>query len=109
MAALDKRIKARETQVELCGHTYTIRRPTAKQRIDYADGTRLDLARACVVDWDMQEIDLIPGGAPVPAPFERGLWNDWLDDTPELWMPLIEAVEAAIARHDAALEDAAKN
>lgn len=109
MAALDKRLKAREMVVDLLGHRYTLRRPTAKQRIDAAGGTRLDLARACVVGWDLTGLDLLPGGDALPMPFDRDLWDDWLDDAPDLWLPLIEAVEDLIARHDAALEAAAKN
>jgi hypothetical protein len=109
MAALDKRLKARKAVVELLGHRYTLRRPTARQRIEAAGGTRLDLARACVVGWDLTGLDMLPGGDASPMPFDRDLWDDWLDDAPDLWLPLIDAVEDLIARHDAALEAAAKN
>ena len=107
--SLDKRLRARESQVVLLGHRYTLRRPTAMERINLSAGTRLDQARACVVGWALTHLDLFPGGDATPAPFDRALWDDWLNDSPDLWVPLIDAVEALIADHDKRLEEAEKN
>ena len=107
--SLEKRQRARESQVELLGHRYTLRRPTALERVEMSSGTRLDQARACVVGWDLTHLDLFDGGEPTPAPFERALFDDWLDDAPDLWIPLIDAVEGLIAAHDKRLEEAEKN
>lgn len=108
-AALDKRLKAREFQVTAAGHVYTLRRPTAAQMARLADGSRLDMVRECVVAWNLTALDLYPGGDPTPAPFDADVWGDWLDDHADLWAPLADALVDAIQRHQARLEDAAKN
>lgn len=109
MSDLQKRQRAREFIVEAGGHAYTLRRPTARERIELSGGTRLDMARACVVGWDLTRLDLYPGGDAGPAPFDAALWSDWLDDNPAIWGALMTALEDHLAAHDAALEAAAKN
>ena len=69
----------------------------------------LDMLRECVVGWDLRYLDLYPGGDPVPAVFTPELWSDWLDDNPDLWAPLGEALLAIIRAHHEALEAAEKN
>lgn len=109
MTDLEKRQRAREFAVEAGGRRYTLRRPTARQRIELSGGSRLDMVRACTVGWNLTTLDLYPGGDAAPARFDAEVWADWLGDNPALWDPLIDALEAAIAAHDAALEDAVKN
>lgn len=91
------------------GHHYTIRRPTAYQRMRLSEGTWLNFARACVVDWDLTYLDLHPGGDPNKAEFDQAVWNDWLDDNPQMWDPLIYAVRLCMDEHDANKERAEKN
>ena len=109
MSAIDKRHKARESVVAAGGHAYTLRRPTAAQLARLSDGSRLDMLRECVVGWDLRYLDLYPGGDPVPAVFTAELWSDWLDDNPDLWAPLGDALLALIRAHHEALEAAEKN
>lgn len=109
MIALEKRLKSREQQIAVDGHSYTIRRPTAAQMARLSDKTRLDLVRECVVGWTVQHIDLYPGGDPLPCDFDAALWSDWLDDHPDIWAPLSDAIMAAVSAHRAQLEDAVKN
>lgn len=104
---LAARRKARESTIEVGGHHYTVRRPKAAELLD--DMTALDLSRRFVVGWDLKNSDLIPGGDPDPEPFEQGLWEDWLEDNPELWEPVSKKVIAMVREHEAALEGAAKN
>jgi hypothetical protein len=108
-AALDKRYKAREQQIAAGGHAYTLRRPTAAQLARLGEGSRLDMLRECVVGWDLTWLDLFPGGDPVPATFTPELWSDFLDDSPDIWRPLGEALLDLIRAHQDALEDAKKN
>lgn len=108
-AALAKRLKAREQVTAFGGHAYTLRRPTAAQLARLAEGSRLDLLRECVVGWDLRLADLYPGGDPVPAVFEADLWADWLEDHPDLWEPLADALLGLIRAHQDALEAAEKN
>lgn len=107
--ALDKRHKAREQLVAAGGHSYTLRRPTAAALARLAEGSRLDMLRACVVGWDLTYLDLYPGGEPVHAVFTAELWSDWLDDSPAIWEPLIDALLGMIRQHQDALEAAEKN
>jgi hypothetical protein len=109
MDALEKRLRAREQQVPADGHQYTLRRPTAAQIARLSDATRLEMLRECVVGWDLKQIDLFPGGDPVPAEFSARLWSDWLDDTPAIWEPLIAALLDQIRAHNTRVEEAAKN
>lgn len=109
MSDLEKRQRAREFAVEAGGRVYTLRRPTARERLEQSAGTRLDQVRACVVGWNLTRLDLYPGGDASPAAFDAATWSDWLDDNPALWDPLMTALEARLAAHDAALEAAEKN
>lgn len=108
-----RRLAARETLVEVAGKRYTLRRPTAYDlsRI-YAgidSGKTYDLLCRFVVGWNLSELDLVPGGNAVPAPFDADVWADYLADTRELWGPLGDALTALIEQRAAALELASKN
>jgi hypothetical protein len=109
MIVLEKRLKGREQKTTVGAHTYTHRRPTAAHMAKLADGTRLELVRECVVDWDLKHLDLYPGGDPVACPFDADLWSDWLDDNPEIWSPLADAITQQITQHREAVTEAAKN
>jgi hypothetical protein len=109
MSALDKRLKGRQQQTTVAGHTYTHRRPTAAHMARLADGTRLELVRECVVDWDLKHLDLYPGGDPLLCPFDAALWSDWLDDNPDIWSPLADAITQQITQHRDQIETATKN
>jgi len=104
---LQARLRARERNVEVGGHTYVIRRPKPAEMMVEHSG--LELVRTFVVGWDLTNADLIPGGTPDPEPFEAALFADWVDDHPELWGPLVEAILADWRAYVAAREDAAKN
>jgi hypothetical protein len=113
MSALgDKLRKARETQVEVDGHKYTIRRPTESERVDWmrVEGIApLELVRRCVVAWDLLETDLLPGGAPTLAPFSADAFAEFINDNAAIWQPLADAVSTAIESRLEALEEAKKN
>lgn len=109
MSALARRLKSREQVFVFAGHSYTLRRPTAAHLARLIEGSRLDLVRECVVGWDLQLLHLYPGGDPVPAEFDVEVWSDWLDDHPDLWAPLGDAVLDLIKAHQDALEGAVKN
>lgn len=100
---------ARETRVPVDGRVYTVRRPTDAEAMDLAGVGGLELVRRFVVGWDMTELDLIPGGGPEPVEFDPLLWDVWIQDRPELWGPLTDAILKAYQEHARAREDAAKN
>lgn len=104
---LQARLRARESQVTIDGHVFTIRRPKPAEMI--GDQTRMDLVRRFVVGWDLTNADLIPGGVPDPEPFEPALFADWVEDNADLWAPLADAILAEWRTYVAAKDDTAKN
>lgn len=108
----EKLRKARESQVEADGHKYTIRRPTDAQRVEWTSikgFSPLEMVRRCVVDWDLLEVDILPGGSPTAAPFSAEAFAEYIDDKKELWQPLSKAIAEAIEARLDAIEEAKKN
>lgn len=101
----EKQRLVRETGVELDGHSYTVRIPNQLEMEDLYESlngrilTAARLARAFTVGWNLKEIDLIPGGRPVPAKFEPDVFNEHLGDNHPA---LAEALSAAILKGIAA-------
>ncbi len=110
---IEKLKKARQSNVEVEGRTFTITRPTPMQAMEWLVGlggvalsqdelklffeqhfslhneTWRNLATAAiegfVIDWPgLQEIDLIPGGTGVPVAFDRELFLLWVQDYPAI-------------------------
>lgn len=109
MTLLDKLRKARESTVEAGGFVFTVRRPTDAEAAGLSGSTALDVVHRFVIGWNLKEMDVIPGGGPGLAGFDPGLWAAWVDDRPELWAPLSEAILSAYQRHAEQREDDAKN
>lgn len=86
------RHKARERDVEVGGHVFTIRRPKPAEMFE--DMTRIEMVRRFVVGWNLTNMDLVPGGTPDPEPFDSALFVDFVDDEAELWTPLSDAIVA---------------
>lgn len=101
-ALLEKLRRCRESVVEAGGHQFTIRRPTEAEQAELHFGGKtslLDLVRRFVVGWDLQELDLVPGGSPVAVPFDPEVWAEWVNDQPDLWKPISDGVLDAIRTH----------
>ncbi|MGB2832992.1 MAG: hypothetical protein WBC07_08545 [Methylotenera sp.] len=108
----EKMRKAREQVVEVGGHHFTIRRPTDAQRAEWfsRDGiSPLEMVRRCVIGWDLTELDLYAGGSPALAEFSTEVFAEYVNDMPELWGILSEAIQTAIQTRLDALETAKKN
>jgi hypothetical protein len=111
MSALaDKIRRARESDVEAGGFSFTIRRPTDAEAMTLA-GTNVVENLLCrfVVGWNLKEIDLIPGGSPVAAAFDVDAFGEWVSDQPETLAALSSAIVAAYQAHVAKRGDAEKN
>ena len=96
---LERYRAARETSVPAGKHTFRIRRPTELEVARVGGSIGIDFALRCVVGWDLQEIDLIPGGAPEPVAFSPELFVDWVADRPEDWRVIVDAVTSAYKQH----------
>lgn len=110
MSLIDKIRKARESVVEVNGRKFTIRRPSeAEQAVIFSsNASALELVRRFVVGWELQEIDIIPGGNPVPVAFDAEVWAEYVNDVPELWEPISSAIIQAVVDHRKKVEAAVK-
>lgn len=111
MSDIIKRLrKAREATLEIDGHTYTYRRPTDAEASKFSsnDIGVVDIVRVFVIGWDLTEADLLPSGGSDPVPFSPELWREYVDDKPNLWPPLFEAIVASYSKHQEAIERAGK-
>ena len=105
--------KAREATVEVDGHVFTIRRPTDAEadRINLQRPSNVQVCREFVVGWDETvteaALGIVSGGSD-PVPFHQELWREWVDDRPDFWVPLYEAIVDAYNKHNEALVAAGK-
>lgn len=111
MSLIEKIRKARESVIDVGGRKFTIRRPSEAEQAElYKDPkfSQLEFVRRCVVGWDLEEIDVIPGGNAVALTFNSELWVEYVNDKSELWKPISDAIKAAISAHNAEAERAEK-
>lgn len=107
-----KVIAARRRWVDLAGFGFEIQRPT-----DYdlahirarklPDGVQVavEMVKAHVVGWrGIKEADLVPGGGSDTPAFDARLWAAFIEDRPDLWAPLSEAIWAAVNERERELE-----
>lgn len=107
---LKRRIAARQRIKEAGGHRFTLRRPTEFEMVKFSGMTRLEYLCACIDDCDLTEADVVDGGSSeLAVPFDRALLFDWMQEHPELWIPLADELAAMVSAHRASLEEAAKN
>jgi hypothetical protein len=113
MSLVEKIRKARESVVELGGFKFTLRRPTALEVIEIrvSDQGRGRAVLPYVIGWEgVTTLALgLPGGDSHPLAFDPTVRDEWLTDRLDLLQPLADAVFAAVAAHEATLEDAKKN
>ncbi len=118
MTLIEKLKKSREKNVVIDGHTFTIARPTPMQALEWLGNVDVNTTKAWfdsnfalssaswreaawyaiahfVVDWDLQEIDLIPGGTGASVAFDVELLHEWLLDNPAVLNQLALAVYEA--------------
>lgn len=111
MSLADKIRKARESNIEIAGRAWTIRRPTDEEAAAISangDGL-LAIVKRFVIGWPLTELDLVPGGTGASVPFDAEAFGEWVADQPELWDKLGTAIIDAYQAHAAKREQAVKN
>lgn len=109
-ALLEKVRKARESKVTVGSWTFTIRRPTDSEFVEHRALRSYELARQYVIGWEgVTEADLVKGGASDEVPFVKELWAEFVNDHPELWDPIFDAILHAYRGHMETRQAAAKN
>jgi hypothetical protein len=131
-ASIAKIKKARQTDVPIDGKTFTIRRPTPLEAMEWLGDIDADKAKSffeqrfslknaewralaweslrCFVDdWPgMQEIDIIPGGVGAPLAFDREVFLEWVKDHPDIITQLGYHILMAWMNHLQAQDDMEK-
>jgi hypothetical protein len=113
----EKLRRAREANVTIDGHTFTFRRPTDVEAIEFHQQHGAHdavysarLAERFVIGWDLSEIDAgVPGGTGERAPFDRDAWGEYISTHPDLWPPLATAILDAYTAHAAKRAEQEKN
>lgn len=109
---LEKLRKSREAVVDIGGHRLTVRRPTDLELTGMRYQSMAEAVRGVseyVQSWDLRELDLDPSGTDEPAPFDTLLFTDWLEDNPDLWEPLIDAVFGLVKKRREQIAQSSKN
>lgn len=108
-ALIEKLQRARERALPIGRWSFTIRRPTDADALQMQGKEPVDFVRRFVVGWDLAEADVVPGGGPEKIAFEPALWSAWVDDHPDLWLPLATAILDDYRKHVESREGAEKN
>lgn len=97
--------------VDADGHSFTIRRPTDEEALSLRgdDVTLVSIVKRFTIGWNLEEIDLIPGGGPVKVAFDSDLFAEWVADRPDVWEPLGNGILEAYKAHSDKRSEAAKN
>lgn len=111
MASLIERLRAaRESWVTAPGGMqFLVRRPTAMQVAAWQGEPMSDWLRRCLVGWRVGELDLVPGGDDKVPPFDADVCVEWMEDRPEVYHAVVEALVGRIRAHQEQLAGDEKN
>ena len=105
---LELRKKAREQWFDLGQVKVLIRRPTGGSIVKaQADGEAL--IRLSLVGWNLKELDLFSGGTDKAAEFDIDLALDWLEDEPDIYAKVLDAIVGMINGYNKKLQETGKN
>ena len=105
----DKIRKSRESQVQAGGFTFTIRRPTDMDMMEFNRVKKTEFLIKFIVGWEgVTELDLIPGGDGHPAPFDSEACDEWMADRADLMIPVVNDIVEAYQAHKAKVGEAEK-
>lgn len=108
--------RARQRDVAIEGMTFTVEMLT-ELKLYKVIGVDVDsfignaeLVKACVVGWkNVRECDLVDAGTEDELPFNRELFEEWIEDRPALWEPIVETMFQMRKDRDATREANGKN
>ncbi len=111
-ALIEQLKKARQVRIESGDVVFIITRPTD---LDVAISSRMDLSERAifskyVIGWDkVTEHHITHNGDSTPVAFDADLFQLWVEDHPEHWLPITSGIRDAYSAHQQRLEDSAKN
>jgi hypothetical protein len=111
MSIHQKLLEARKTKVKAGKYEFTVRRPTDAEAMALGRGhiEMVEVVKTYTVGWNLTEIDLIAGGAPDAVAFDAALFGAWIEDQPDLWAQIGEAIISAYQAHLERRASAEKN
>jgi hypothetical protein len=105
---LAKLKKSRQTEFQVGGYSFTTRRLTdfdLGEILEVGSINAKNLCKKCVVGWNLTELDLIPGGDPLPAPFDAELFIEWVSEHDNIWKALYGHIWGDYHRRAGLVED----
>jgi hypothetical protein len=103
---IEKIRKARENSFQIDGKTFIIRRPSGLEIITSGGYLPADLIKKFVVGWEgITEMDIIPGGTGAPVEFDAELFSQWIEDKPQYWQKIAEAVKSSIDEYQRKMDE----
>jgi hypothetical protein len=105
---LEKLKKSRQTDIQVGGYTFTIQRLNdfdLGEIIEIGKINPRSLCKKCVVGWSLTELDLVPGGDPIPAAFDQELFIAWVAEKNDIWTALYEHIWSDYRQRNGLLED----
>jgi hypothetical protein len=105
-------LKARDSVVEVGRFKFTVRRPTEMERLrrlHRSSGSDMLAAlisvQEDVIGWDgVLESDIKAGEPDTPAAFSRVIYAMWIEDRPDLWVPIREHLIKVAQDHEKKIE-----
>ena len=109
-----KMLRAREVRINTGPnkqHTIIARRPTPIEREEkFKSGNPSRAVLSLVVGWEgVNESDLIPGGDPLPVPFDAAACEEWLSDRPDLFADVVSGIVEAYEEYARRLDETLGN
>jgi hypothetical protein len=101
--------------VTIDGRTFTVRRPTLHEYLQYrTEDNRVHIPvedlRKFVTDWGgFTELDFWGGGSSETVPFDPDLFMEWIADYPKIWTRLLNEILESFNRYINSRDDIAKN
>lgn len=118
MVTVEQLRRSRRRDVKTGGFTFTVELPTELRlytlmgpdpKADAFIGTGA-LVKACVTNWkNVRECDLVPGAPEDELAFNREIFEEWIEDRPDLWDPIAETLFTMRRDRDATREADRKN
>lgn len=106
MITIEQLRRARRREVTIGRFTFSVEQPTELRlfglvndasSVDAPDARNLlangRIVKAAVIGWKgVRERDIVSSGTDDEEPFRRDLFEAWIEDRPDLWNPIVDAV-----------------
>lgn len=100
MVTIEQLRRSRRRDVKADRFTFTVELPTEFKLYQMIGDGNQDalvangrLVKSCVIGWkDVRECDLVDAGTEDELIFERGIFEEWIEDQMPLWEPIVATI-----------------